>query len=71
MVSRTEILIASLKFGWLSNYRASQMLKSHSADRLMRFIRANPPKGYEFIEKIETKPNYHKQFKLVEGEGKL
>lgn len=38
-----------LKQRWMSAFEMQLYLKSSSADRQMRFIRKNPPAGYEII----------------------
>ena len=67
--TKTEILIKILKKRWLSNFKACELIKSASADRLIRFIRENPPKDYEFIErtkhsKIDGLTIVFKEFRL-------
>ena len=64
-MTQREQLISELQKGWLSNFKASLLMRSHNADRVIRDIRANPPVGYAFIERIETEPCYHKIFRLV------
>lgn len=44
--TKTQKLTNILKYVWLTAYQMQGYLKSSSADRLMRFIRENPPKGY-------------------------
>lgn len=39
-------VIELLKGGWYSNFQINMYLKSSSADREMRRVRENPPKGY-------------------------
>lgn len=44
--TKTHKLETLLKQIWLTAYQMQGYLKSSSADRLMRFIQENPPKGY-------------------------
>lgn len=67
--TKTETLIKILKKRWLSNFKACELIKSASADRLIRFIRENPPKDYEFLErtkrtKIDDLTVIFKEFRL-------
>lgn len=41
-----DILERALKERWLTAYQMQQVLKSSSADRIMRFIRECPPVGF-------------------------
>lgn len=45
-VTKTQKLTNVLKCVWLTAYQMQGYLQSSSADRIMRFIRQNPPKGY-------------------------
>lgn len=42
---RDEV-IQLLKNGWYSNFQINMIIRSSSADRVMRMIRKNPPSGY-------------------------
>lgn len=50
-MTQTDVLTEALKIRWLTAYQMQQVLKSSSADRIMRFIRQNPPVGF----KIESR----------------
>ena len=43
---------------WLTSFQMQMYLKSSSADRIMRFIRENPPKGYEVISRKKKVKGY-------------
>lgn len=47
-------VIDLLKGGWYSNFQINMILKSSSADRIMRVVRENPPEGF-FIEQRKKK----------------
>lgn len=68
-------LIELLKKNWMSSFQMQQILKSSSADRVMRRIRKNPPEGYaidcrnkEFPIGTDGVKLYNKclEYKLVE-----
>lgn len=64
----TEVLTEKLKNNWLSNWQAQQIVQSSSGDRLMRFIRQNPPFGYIMEQRDKKVPEgYNKclEYKLV------
>ena len=50
-MTQREKLTEELKTRWMSAYQMQQFLKSSSADRVMRFIRENPPKDYEIVSR--------------------
>ena len=57
-MNKTEYVMELLKSDWYSAYRLQRAIKSSSADRLMRFIRNNPPKGLKvYKRKIEATKN--------------
>lgn len=62
-------VIELLKEGWYSNFQINMKLKSSSADRIMRFIRENPPEGYFIDQRKKEQPKeYHPclEYKLCE-----
>ena len=73
--TQKEKLIELLKKNWMSSFQMQQILKSSSADRVMRIIRQNPPEGYvidcrnkEFPIGTDGVKLYNKclEYKLVE-----
>lgn len=67
--TKTNYLIKLLKRKWISNWKACELLKSGSGDRLMRFIKADPPENYTMQErtrkaKIDKLTIVYKEFKL-------
>lgn len=50
-MTQKEVMERALKERWLTAFQMQQVLRSSSADRIMRFIRENPPAGY----KIESR----------------
>lgn len=68
---RNEV-IELLKCGWFSNYQINVQLKSSSADRIMRFIRENPPQGYYIDQRKKDMPGAYRpclEYTLKEVEG--
>ena len=66
-VNQRNILTELLKRFWLSAYQMQQAIQSGSADRIMRFIRENPPEGYS-VRQIDKKIEGYTdclQYKLV------
>jgi hypothetical protein len=63
-MNQTQILTEALKTQWLSNFEADQLVKSSQGQRRIREIRANPPLGCVFLERVMKEPCYHKQFKI-------
>ena len=60
MTLKQEVL-SLLKTGWYSNFQINMLLKSSSADRAMREIRENPPKGWVVAQRKKIVPeNYNK-----------
>lgn len=55
MKLRDEV-IELLKTGWYSNFQINMALKSASADRIMRFVRENPPEGYYVEQRKKEMP---------------
>lgn len=49
-------VIDLLKKGWYSNFQINMELKSSSADRIMRFVRENPPAGYAIEQRKKDLP---------------
>lgn len=70
MITQKEKLTAELKTRWMSAYQMQQFLNSSSADRVMRFIRENPPENYEVISRRKKIQGYNAcyEFKLEEIE---
>ena len=68
-VNQRNLLTELLKVFWLSAYQMQQALKSSSADRIMRFIREEPPEGYS-VRQIDKKVDGYEdclQYKLVKN----
>lgn len=69
-MNQQKIVLAILKTDWTSYFQLISLLKSGSADRIVRHLRS---KGNNIIDRWQTttilgnKVRY-KQFKLVEGE---
>lgn len=66
--TQTELLTERLKNEWMSNWQIQQFLKSSSGDRVMRYIRSNPPIGYIMESRKKDVPaGYNKclEYKLV------
>lgn len=57
---------------WLTSFQMQMYLKSSSADRVMRFIRENPPKGYEIKSRRKKIKGYPicNEYKLEKIENK-
>ena len=57
-----------LKDDWYSNFQICMELKSASADREMRRLRENPPKGYIIIQRPKKIEGYRDclEYRLVE-----
>lgn len=53
-----EIIAGALKERWLTAYQMQQLLKSSSADRIMRFVRENPPEGWRVISRQKKVKGY-------------
>lgn len=68
-VSKKNILTELLKRFWLSAYQMQQAIQSGSADRVMRFIRENPPEGYSVRQMDKKIEGYDDclQYKLVKN----
>lgn len=58
-MTQTDILTEALKLRWLTSYQMQQLLKSSSADRIMRFIRSNPPIGYSVVSRQKKVKGYN------------
>lgn len=56
---RNEV-IELLKGGWYSNFQINMELKSASADRIMRFVRENPPEGYTIEQRKKEMPKEYR-----------
>lgn len=70
MSIQKDLLIELLKKQWTSNYEAQKYIKSSSADRVIRRIRANPPDGYIVIQRkkdLTDKYNRCLEYRLVRG----
>lgn len=69
-MTQREKLTAELKTRWMSAYEMQQFLKSSSADRVMRFIRENPPKDYVVVSRPKKIQGYNPcyEFKLEQIE---
>jgi len=68
-VNQRNILTELLKRFWLSAYQMQQAIQSSSADRIMRFIREEPPEGYS-VRQIDKKIEGYEdclQYKLVKN----
>lgn len=59
MKLRDEV-IELLKGGWYSNFQINMELKSSSADRIMRFVRENPPEGYYVEQRKKEMPKEYR-----------
>ena len=57
-MKQKEKLTEELKQRWMSAFEMQQFLKSSSADRQMRYIRQNPPTGYEVIQRKKEVEGY-------------
>lgn len=71
-MTQTQRLVNLLFENWVTSFQMQMYLKSSSADRIMRFIRKNPPKGYEIKsrrKKIEGYPVCN-EYKLEKIEDK-
>ena len=55
-----DVVIELLMSGWYSNFQINMMLKSSSADRIMRFIRKNPPQGYYVDQRKKEMPKEYR-----------
>ena len=68
-VNQRNILTELLKKFWLSAYQMQQALQSSSADRIMRFIREEPPEGYSVRQMDKKIEGYDDclQYKLVKN----
>ena len=57
-----------LKEDWYSNFQICMKLKSASADREMRRLRENPPKGYIVVQRPKKIEGYRDclEYRLVE-----
>lgn len=65
-------VIELLKSGWFSSFQMNIRLKSSSADRIMRFIRENPPTGYMVEQRKKEMPQGYRsclEYTLREVEG--
>lgn len=49
-------VIKLLKSGWYSNFQINMKIKSSSADRIMRYIRENPPEGFYINQRKKKQP---------------
>lgn len=57
-----------LKNDWYSAFQINVICKSSSADRVMRFIRENPPENFRIAQRKKEVPDgYYKcfEYKLV------
>lgn len=70
-MTQREKLTEELKTRWMSAYQMQQFLKSSSGDRVMRFIRENPPKDYVVVSRPKKIPGYNAcyEFKLEEAKN--
>jgi hypothetical protein len=62
-------VIEKLKEDWYSNFGINVACKSGSADRIMRFIRENPPEGYFIDQRKKEQPKKYNpclEYKLCE-----
>lgn len=68
MATQTERLTEALKIRWLTAYQMQQVLRSSSADRIMRFIRENPPAGFKIESRQKKIKGYNtcNEYKLIE-----
>ena len=68
-VTQRNVLTELLKIFWLSAYQMQQAIKSSSADRIMRFIREEPPEGYSVRQIGKNIEGYEDclQYKLVKN----
>lgn len=66
-MTQIEILTRALKERWLTAFQMQQVLRSSSADRVMRFIRSNPPTGYKIESRQKKIKGYNtcNEYKLV------
>lgn len=58
-MTQREVMEKALKERWLTAYQMQQVLKSSSADRIMRFIRENPPAGYKVESRQKKVKGYN------------
>lgn len=58
-MTQREVMEKALKERWLTAYQMQQILKSSSADRIMRFIRENPPAGYKVESRQKKVKGYN------------
>lgn len=67
-MTQRKKLTEELKTRWMSAYQMQQFLKSSSGDRVMRFIREEPPKDYEIVSRSKKEKGYNNcfEFKLLE-----
>lgn len=68
-ITQRKLLTELLKKFWLSAFMMQQALQSSSADRIMRFIREEPPEGYS-VRQIDKKIEGYEdclQYKLVKN----
>lgn len=66
-MKQREVMEKALKERWLTAYQMQQILRSSSADRIMRFIRETPPAGYKVECRQKKVKGYNtcNEYKLV------
>lgn len=66
-MKQREVMERALKERWLTAYQMQQVLRSSSADRIMRFIRENPPAGYKVESRQKKVKGYNtcNEYRLV------
>lgn len=72
MKTLRDEVIELLKTGWFSNFQINIRMKSSSADRIMRFIRENPPQGFIIEQRKKVVPEGYRnclEYTLKEVEG--
>lgn len=68
-LTKRKLLTELLKKFWLSAFMMQRVMKSGSADRIMRFIREDPPEGYSVRQIGKNIEGYDDclQYKLVKN----
>lgn len=68
-INQRTVLTELLKEFWLSAFQMQQVMKSSSADRMMRTIRENPPEGYSIRQQEKKIDGYNNclEYKLIKN----
>lgn len=70
-MTQEQRIIELLKRGWFSNFGMQQKLKSSSADRAFRRVRARGLDGYEIKQREKkNEPVYCLEYRIVKSEEK-